>query len=53
VAVLQSFFPGFSVKPSTMALGVGIAAAMGALSGLVPAVQAARLPVVQALRRVA
>lgn len=53
VAVLQSFFPGFAVKPSTMALGVGIAAAMGALSGLIPAVQAARLPVVQALRRVA
>jgi putative ABC transport system permease protein len=51
--VLQSFFPGFSVKPATMLLGVAISATLGALAGLVPAVQAARLPVVQALRRIA
>lgn len=43
-------FANFAVRPSTIAWGLGIAAAMGLLSGLVPALAAARLRVVDALR---
>jgi putative ABC transport system permease protein len=50
---MDTFLPGFSVKPSTMALGLSIAAGLGILAGLVPAWQAMRLPVVTALRRLA
>jgi putative ABC transport system permease protein len=45
--------PSFRVTAGTVALGLLLSAAMGFLSGLVPAVQAARLPIVQALRKVA
>ncbi len=40
------------VQWETVALGVGVAAAMGAVSGLLPAWQASRLKIVDALRKV-
>jgi putative ABC transport system permease protein len=46
------FLPGFDVTTSTLVLGLSVALLLMLASGLVPAVQAARLPVVQALRRV-
>jgi putative ABC transport system permease protein len=45
--------PGFAIKWSTSWLGLLIAVLLGVLAGIVPAWQAARLPVVQTLRRVA
>jgi putative ABC transport system permease protein len=50
---LDAFLPGFSVQPSTLAIGFSIALGLGLISGAIPAWQAARLSVVQALRRVA
>jgi putative ABC transport system permease protein len=49
----MGFLPPMSVSWTTVALGVGIAALMGAASGLVPAWQASRLAIADALRRVA
>jgi ABC-type antimicrobial peptide transport system permease subunit len=46
------FLPGFAVKTSTMLLGAAITLALMLASGLVPALRAARLPIVQALRKV-
>ena len=46
------FLPGFDVTTRTLVLGTGIALLLMLASGLVPALRAARLPVVQALRRV-
>jgi putative ABC transport system permease protein len=46
------FLPGFDVTANTLVLGAGVALLLMLASGLVPAVRAARLPVVQALRRV-
>jgi putative ABC transport system permease protein len=46
------FLPGFDVTASTLVLGAGIALLLMLASGLVPALRAARLPVVQALRHV-
>jgi putative ABC transport system permease protein len=46
------FLPGFDVTGSTLVLGVGVTLLLMLASGLVPAVRAARLPVVQALRTV-
>jgi putative ABC transport system permease protein len=47
------FFPNFRVLPETVGWGMLLAVAMGLLSGLVPAIQAARLPIAGALRKVA
>ena len=47
------FLPGFQVKWSTAIAGMAIALLLGLISGIVPAWQAARLPVAQTLRRVA
>lgn len=47
------FLPGFDVTPSTLALGAAVALLLMVASGVVPALRAARLPVVQALRQVA
>ncbi len=47
------FFPSMSVHWETVFTGIGLAAFMGAVSGVVPAWQAARLRIVDALRRVA
>ncbi len=46
------FLPGFDVTGSTLAIGSIITLVLMLASGLVPAMRAARLPVVQALRRV-
>jgi putative ABC transport system permease protein len=46
------FLPGFQVTPRTLILGSGVALLLMLASGLAPAVRAARLPVVDALRRV-
>jgi len=46
------FLPGFDVNGATLALGAVIALLLMLASGLVPALRAARLPVVQALRHV-
>ena len=46
------FLPGFDVTGRTLLIGTGIALLLMLASGLVPALRAARLPVVQALRRV-
>lgn len=46
------FLPGFKVTPMTMAWGALLAIALMLASGLVPALRAARLPIVQALRKV-
>lgn len=46
------FLPPMTVYWSTVALGIGMAVLVGAVSGLVPAWQAARLDIVTALRRV-
>jgi putative ABC transport system permease protein len=46
------FLPGFDVTGSTLLLGSIVALALMLASGLVPAVRAARLPVVTALRNV-
>jgi putative ABC transport system permease protein len=46
------FLPGFDVTVPTLALGAAIALLLMLASGIVPAVRAARLPVVAALRSV-
>ncbi len=46
------FFPNFEVTGSTILQGLGIAALLGLLSGAVPAWNAARLKVVDAMRHV-
>ena len=48
----MGFLPGFDVTPGTLGLGLGIAVLLALTSGLVPAVAAARLSAVQALRHV-
>jgi putative ABC transport system permease protein len=48
----MGFLPGFDVTAGTLAMGIGIAVALALASGLVPALQAARLSAVQALRHV-
>jgi putative ABC transport system permease protein len=49
---MNGMLPGFDVTPGTLALGFGIAIALALASGIVPAVRAARLSIVQALRHV-
>ncbi len=46
------FLPGFHVTPGTLAIGATVAVLLTIASGIFPAWQAAKLPVVQALRRV-
>jgi putative ABC transport system permease protein len=46
------FLPGFDVTTKTLVLGAAVALGLMLASGLVPAMRAARLPVVQALRHV-
>jgi putative ABC transport system permease protein len=46
------FLPGFDVTKSTLLLGAAVALLLMLASGLIPAVRAARLPVIQALRHV-
>jgi len=49
---LMGLLPGFEVKLTTAGVGMLIAVLLGLISGLVPAWQAARLPVAHTLRRV-
>jgi putative ABC transport system permease protein len=51
-ASLGQYFGAFFVTPETMAIGVGAAAAVGLLSAALPAWQAARVSIAEALRRV-
>jgi putative ABC transport system permease protein len=44
------FLPPMSVRWSTVGAGIGVAVLIGAVSGLIPAWQASRLRIVQALR---
>jgi putative ABC transport system permease protein len=46
------FLPGFEVTSATLAVGVALSLLLTVASGVVPAMRAARLPVVQALRKV-
>jgi putative ABC transport system permease protein len=46
------FLPGFDVTTNTLLLGSAVALLLMVASGLVPAVRAARLPVISALRQV-
>ena len=46
------FLPGFTVATSTLIIGALVAVGLMLASGLIPALRAARLPVVQALRQV-
>jgi len=48
----MGFLPGFNVTTATLLLGGAVAVALMLASGLVPAMRAARLSVVQALRHV-
>ncbi len=47
------FFPNFRVLPETIGYGMLLAVVMGLLSGVVPAIQASRLQIAGALRKVA
>jgi putative ABC transport system permease protein len=47
---LAGFVPSFVVKPSTIGWGLVISLGMGILSGVIPAIQAARLPIARAFR---
>jgi putative ABC transport system permease protein len=46
------FLPGFDVTTGTLLMGAGVTLVLMLASGLYPAVRAARLPVIQALRHV-
>jgi putative ABC transport system permease protein len=46
------FLPGFDVTTDTLVLGAVVALVLMVASGVVPAMRAARLPVIQALRQV-
>ncbi len=50
--IVMGYFPDFSPTWATVGQGMGLAALIGFLSALVPAVQAARIEVVAGLRRV-
>ncbi len=47
------FFPNFRVLPQTVLTGLVLAGVMGILSGMAPAISAARLKIASALRKVA
>jgi putative ABC transport system permease protein len=49
-AFLGRYFPGYEVKPATVALAVGVTLLVGLLAGIVPARNAGRLDPVHALR---
>lgn len=48
-AALAAYWPGYAVEPSTVALGIGLALAIGLVAGLAPAWRASRLGVTEAL----
>jgi putative ABC transport system permease protein len=48
---LKMFVPTFAIERSTLLAAVGIAGLLGFVSGAIPGILAARIPVVKALRR--
>jgi ABC-type antimicrobial peptide transport system permease subunit len=44
-------FPAFRTPPATLGLAVAAAALVGGLAGLVPAIRASRIGVIDGLRR--
>jgi putative ABC transport system permease protein len=48
---LKQFFPIFYLPQDAVVIGLAVALGMGAVAGLVPALQAMRLPIAAALRR--
>jgi putative ABC transport system permease protein len=51
-ASVRQYFGAFEVTPDTMALGIGVALAVGVLAGIIPAWQATRVQIAAALRKV-
>ena len=49
---LGGFFPYFRMSPGTAAVGVLLAIGLGAVSAIIPAMQASKLTIVDSLRRV-
>ncbi len=49
---MGGMFPYFRIDPLTVVLALALAVTLGGLSGLIPAIQAGRVAVVDALRRV-
>jgi putative ABC transport system permease protein len=45
------FFPSFFISPEALGVGFGVAVGVGLLAGVIPALQAMRLSVVDAMRR--
>jgi ABC-type antimicrobial peptide transport system permease subunit len=50
-ATLKMFVPTFAIERSTLLAAVGISGLLGFVSGAIPGILAARIPVVKALRR--
>jgi putative ABC transport system permease protein len=53
LGIAGGFIPDFGVTTVNALIGVGLSAVIGLVAGLVPAIMAARLKIVDALRRVA
>ncbi|MDB4975432.1 MAG: hypothetical protein JWN48_3773 [Myxococcaceae bacterium] len=49
---MGGMFPYFRVETVTMVKALALALVLGAIAGIVPAIQAGRLTVVNALRRI-
>jgi len=50
---MQQFFPVFRIDRATLGLAMAVAVALGLCAALLPAIRVSRLPVTEALRRVA
>jgi putative ABC transport system permease protein len=48
---MQTYFPLFYIPPRSLLLGVSFAMALGFITGFLPAIQAMRLQLAEALRR--
>jgi putative ABC transport system permease protein len=51
IEILERMFPGFHILPETALLAIAVAAVVGLVSGIVPAIVAARTSVVAGLSR--
>jgi putative ABC transport system permease protein len=49
---LGGFFPYFRMSPTTAVIALVLAVALGAISAIIPAMQASKLPIIESLRRV-
>lgn len=52
-SAMSMFFPSFPLKPQTIALALAVALVTGGISGLFPAIHAARTSIAGAMRKVA